>query len=432
MLCPPTRTADPFFQPPYPLSATSYATSACTLKQAFTQTPLTPADMHSMAKYAALLFPVLMAVHFSACQQARETKPFDPHAQPLKTVYKNDGYAVQRHWVTLPGADASDSLSVFIHIPVVAARREPRPVLPIPAWREKHYRDMAPKVGAGIANSAALGVFEQAADPQPAGKKFPLLIFGPGLGWLPTDYYNILLPLVRSGVIVATVAARPISKTVYYPGGGAATVPKPEAQYVKLAGYLSAAANELLSRSATPGHPLYGMIDTGRVAAGGHSVSGASALLAAANNPRIKAVVNLDGDVNDDIVPVQPLQPILYITTQPPSQDEADIGAWASDRSEKRRDGYFTHNAAKARASYRMKVPGMYHSDFQDVATLKDSMEERYVKNRFGSIAPAYAHSLTGHSLWLFMETAFTPGKKWDDFKRENPEIFVEIRGGGD
>jgi len=56
---------------------------------------------------------------------------------------------------------------------------------------------------------------------------------------------------------------------------------------------LVAALNQVITFSATGGHPLAGRVDGNRLAVVGHSYGGGGALLAATNNPSLKAVIPL-------------------------------------------------------------------------------------------------------------------------------------------
>lgn len=368
-----------------------------------------------------------MLTSLSSCQTT-DNKVFDNQIEPLNISYSKDLYEVERHWVTLKDDNLNTKLSVFIHIPVASDSTVKREILPIKEWQIKHFDATSTKVGAQIANRASKGIYDGAIHGKSINKKFPILIFGPGLGWLSTDYYNIILPLVRQGIIVACVSAIPISKTVYFSDGQYSSVDKTELNYTRNAEYLSFATNELLKLAQKYNSILFSKIDTDKVIAGGHSISGASALLAATTNKNIKAIINLDGDVNDEFLEIRPLQSILYITTHPPGVSDTTIGAWLEDRSENRRDKSFINNSSLAHTSFRIKVPNMYHLDFLDISMLKDSMEQKFRKNRFGAIRPDLANAIVVNAIKLFVETSFENNNSWDNFKLKYRNIYLEIR----
>jgi len=383
--------------------------------------------MKRISKYFSMSAFMIMLSTLSSCQNTSK-KVFDNQVEPMNIQYKRDLYEVERNWITLKDDDLNIKLSVFIHIPVDADSTAKREILPVKDWQIKHFDATSTKVGSQIANKASLGIYDGAVNGMALDKKLPVLIFGPGLGWLSTDYYNIILPLVRHGVIVACISATPISKTVYFPDDQFSNVTKSEADYHKSAEYLSYATNELIKLSLDQNSVLFSKIDTTRIVVGGHSISGASALLAASTNKNIKAIINLDGDVNDQISKLRPQQSILYITSQPQGVSDTTIGTWADDRSEKRRDNSYRYNSSLAHTAFRIKIPNMYHLDFLDLAMLKDSIEQKFRKNRFGQIKPDLSNDIVVNAIKLFIETNFENNENWDGFKKKYKNIYIDIR----
>lgn len=376
--------------------------------------------------FATSAFMLMIAV-LSSCQNTNNVV-FDHQIKPFNISYSKDLYEVERQWVTLRDDNSDIKLSVFLHIPVASDSTVKREILPIKDWQIKHFDATSTKVGTQIANKASKGIYDGAANGKTINKKFPILIFGPGLGWLSTDYYNILLPLVRQGIIVACISATPISKTVYFPDGQYRSVDKTELNYNRNGEYLSFATNKLLELAQENNSILFSKIDTEKVIVGGHSISGTSALLAASANRNIKAIINLDGDVNDEFLEIRPLQSILYITSQPPGVSDTTVGAWLDDRSEKRRDKSYINNSSLAHTSFRIKIPNMYHLDFLDISMLKDSIEQKFRKNRFGIISPDLANEIVVNAIKLFVETKFENNNNWDNYKLKYRNIYLDIR----
>lgn len=370
---------------------------------------------------------MLLLVTISSCQN-RNNKTFNEDVDALRITYEKKAFEVERQWITLRDENSSIKISAFIHLPVIADTLIKQEILPVKAWQRKHFEEISLKVGSQIANRAAKGIFDGVVNGKSSGQKFPMLIFGPGLGWLSTDYYNILLPLVRQGIIVVCISATPISKTVYFPEGDFISVQKTKADYTENAEYLSFATNELLNLSKQKNSILFSKIDIHRVVAGGHSVSGASSLLAGVKNRNIKAIINLDGDVNGEISKLQPFQSILYITSQPQGVSDTLADNWLNDKSEKRRDDRFLFNSALAHTSFRIKVPNMYHLDFLDIAVLKDSMEKKVRDNRFGEIKPALANTIVVDAIKLFIESDFKDRNEWKIFNNDYKNIYLDIR----
>ncbi len=91
----------------------------------------------------------------------------------------------------------------------------------------------------------------------------------------------------------------------------------------------------------------------------------------------MRAVVNLDGDAMGDVARLQPPQPLLFVSHERPSMDEAPAGrdsAWYGlmaaglTRSEARRTGEWAHVSARAHAAWRVRVRGVRHLNCTDAA----------------------------------------------------------------
>jgi len=129
------------------------------------------------------------------------------------------------------------------------------------------------------------------APPDRAAGPFPLVVFGHGFAVTPATYAHLLRAWARAGFVVAA----PV-----FPLGNANAPGGPdEADRINQPADLGFVITSLLAESATPGDPLYGMVDTTRIAVAGHS-DGADTALAAAfsrhlRDPRIDAAVVLSG-----------------------------------------------------------------------------------------------------------------------------------------
>jgi hypothetical protein len=352
-----------------------------------------------------------------SCQQPKEK--FQANAKPLIINYTKGQYEIERLWLKLNDQQKNIELSAFIFIPVKAEKNELQNVLPTKEWQTQHFDVVSRKVGGNLASQAVQSKFLLAKDGKTINQKMPLLIFGAGLGWLPTDYTNILASLASKGNVVVVISGVPISKIVQFPDGSFKTVDKTEADYKQMGKYLSFAVDEILKQTAVKKNKIFSLIDTNKVVVGGHSVSGAAALMAGAMNNRIKAIVNLDGDVNSDFTESKPVQPILYITTQPQEADDLNVNTWNEDRSEKRRDKDFVNNSSASKNTFRLKIPEMYHSDFLDVAILKDSIDKKSNNKNFGKISYQKSSTIVINSISLFIESNFTNTNQWDKLAKE-------------
>jgi predicted dienelactone hydrolase len=99
--------------------------------------------------------------------------------------------------------------------------------------------------------------------------------------------------------------------------------------------------------------PLAGRLDTGRAAATGHSLGGAAALLAAHQDRRFAAVIDLDGYPRGDLGTFH--QPVLALTQA--------IGPDTDPHYLPRLTEVLERNTA---TSYRLTIPGTAHLTFLD------------------------------------------------------------------
>ena len=148
------------------------------------------------------------------------------------------------------------------------------------------------------------------------------------------------------------------------------------------------------------GQAFAGHLDLSRIGAFGHSIGGAAAVLAAARVPAIRAAANLDGDFAGAAAVEQPRVPLLYITSQPPNRPAVPMSAWEDESSEMRRDRIWRNLASRSPDAQRVRIGGLFHSNFQDEALLPASaMPPKLRRARFGSIDGARGLDLTARLL---------------------------------
>ncbi|ULQ55863.1 hypothetical protein KJS94_14530 [Flavihumibacter rivuli] len=385
-----------------------------------------PIHMKKMKAYilSGIVMLVLGSAYLTYTQPWQEEDSFNASyslttIEPHRFDYIKDKYTVARHWIRLGEPGSPNALSAFLYLPVTTDSTALQDVLPIKEWQEAHLAFTQRKAGPTIGSKAAAAQQRLAIGGKAPQQTMPLLLFGPGLGWLATDYSYLLASLASKGNIVVGISALPISRLVYYPDGKVEKIDKVIPDYTLMGDHLARGIEAILKYAEDPSSPIYGRVDKERVVAMGHSVSGASSLMAAAKQEKIRAVINLDGDVTGLFEEIRPTQPILYITTQPQGVDSENIGNWQEDRSERRRDLAFVNNASRSRSSIRIKIPGMYHSDFQDIAMMKDSIDNSYNRKNFGKISFARSTEIITSAIALFVENGFGKGEYWEVFAKE-------------
>jgi len=170
----------------------------------------------------------------------------------------------------------------------------------------------------------------------------PILLFSPGYS-IPRLYYNILASAIASeGFTVITIDHPSDANIIIYPDGrevynNASILDSPTwDQYPRAADASfvidqlsnASAMGELLPRRGVRPFP------TDRVVAMGHSAGGASAVIAASRDPRIRGAINWDGSIQGSPPPPglsQPVQamsqPVLFMTRQD-WVDDSWLAAW--------------------------------------------------------------------------------------------------------
>lgn len=205
-----------------------------------------------------------------------------------------------------------------------------------------------------------------------AASPYPLLIFSPGLGMLPTRYTALLEEVASHGYIVLAVAHPYSTDPVVFPDGRVVRAGdrRLDPGLTRLVSVLGADLVSVLDRAIEErikGSELFASVDTSRVGAFGHSFGGASSAEACAIDTRFKAGVDMDGTIFGRAVMSGVKQPFLVMTAnsaspliasvQPPELDEA-------------RDARITEQIfySQSRSAYWLKIRGLIHSHFGDDA----------------------------------------------------------------
>jgi predicted dienelactone hydrolase len=231
----------------------------------------------------------------------------------------------------------------------------------------------------------------------------PVLLFAPGLNWLPTDYSTLLEELASQGYVVVAWAP-PQYAGVVQQSSGRLIEGNGQHDHAQLVADFRFVRQQLGQLNESTTSPLRGRLSLSRVGALGHSIGGAAAVGAAQTDPQILTAANLDGDFDDAETAGNLRQPVLYLTTEPPGLSGQAVETWdEKDRSEARRQRVWAQVSAPARAAYRVRLPGFYHSNFQDAALLPPAaVPAKLRQNRFGRYDGAQGLHLTGQLLTAF------------------------------
>ena len=301
------------------------------------------------------------------------------------------------------GAGGARQLMVWVWYPAQAAGQEPQePALP-GAWGLRRAEFTRRTYGERAAQAlASLRVNAVTGREALGSGRFPVVLFSPGSGWLPTDYSLLLEDLASHGYVVVGLAGPSLACVV--PDGREVTQARGVPERLGVEDLLFA-RTQLASLDTAEDSPVRGRLDLGRVAALGHSLGGVAAVAACAEAPGLRACVNLDGDFVGPALSGEAQQPLLYVTTD--SSPMADSLRWWQQPlgwNERRRTRTWKEASRSARAAVRAHLAGTLHGNFADAALLPSTWvgEERR-EGRLGPIGGERGLRLTGELVRSFL-----------------------------
>lgn len=251
-----------------------------------------------------------------------------------------------------------------------AARKAGPPELIMPHEFSPSYESqLSRRFGSDTAKIRAAATTDAVSSAPIAPGAHPVLIFVPGAGFLPADYHVLIEAMAARGYAVIAISPRP-AKLLDYTG---------------LSGDIASAAHQLATMTLDTANITPASFDATRIGAFGHSVGGASSVLASAREPLIKAALNFDGDYGGPAEEARPTRPLLYVTSEPVMRSGI-IGTF--DNSEARRKRVWKALSVRAAGSRSLRIARTQHLDFLDISLLKGRMTRDKRENRFGSIDP--------------------------------------------
>jgi dienelactone hydrolase len=321
----------------------------------------------------------------------------------------------------------SRELPVWIWYPAaLAPSAVGEPVLP-PAWQARRIETLTTKLGPAVARAAgSLKVHARNAAPwQASASPHPVLLFTPGLGWLPSDYSVLLEELASHGYVVVGLASPGFADVVHFADGRdvVRTLGIGEKIGTEQAIVHADAAyvlRRLRAMAEDSDNLLHSRVDPTKIGVFGHSLGGTTALMLAARDSTVRAAVNIDGDPMGDVVGITPHQPLLLVSSESPTIAEAPPGLSSEhmelvrqglERSEQRRTNDWLRISADARSAYRVRVLGTRHLDFEDAALFSSWLvtpKERWMK--VGPIGGARSLAVTAQVVRAFFDATLGDG----------------------
>ncbi|MFJ3931263.1 alpha/beta hydrolase family protein [Streptomyces sp. NPDC090029] len=240
------------------------------------------------------------------------------------------------------------------------------------------------------------------------GGRFPVVLFSPGLGGVRTQNTAWAQELASHGYAVAALDHPYDSAAVVLDDGrtvrtGVAASGDTTEDERRAAGWTAVRAADLrfaltrlgrIDRGEAPGL-LAGRLDTRRAAVAGHSLGGAAALLAAAQDDRFAAAVDLDGFPRDTGPRVR-TGPVLALTQAVGPDTDPDYLPRLRRALE-----------AGTAPGYRLTVPGAAHLTFTDAPLYLPPLP-----SLVGSLGRTGGHRITAGATLAFLDAvlAAEPG----------------------
>jgi predicted dienelactone hydrolase len=262
-------------------------------------------------------------------------------------------------------------------------------------------------------------------------KRWPVLVFSPGLS-LPREMYTALCADLASRGYVVVALSAPYESGVSVLAGGQVVGqtthpdvmgPPPHPALQRLIDIRTADSRfalDELSRLAqlNPNSPLAGHLDLEHVGIAGHSLGGATAVQVMAVDPRFKVGVNLDGKLFGRQPDARLDRPFLWIQSGDAKTAEYTQG----------RDRFL---AGLRAGGSLVTVPGSTHVSFTDGPSYLTSLGRSLAGGAtFGSISVADMTATTGDTISAFVGTALgvKRGRSLSDVLAAHPGIRQERR----
>ncbi|MEP6589954.1 MAG: hypothetical protein ABJC19_02120 [Gemmatimonadota bacterium] len=356
-----------------------------------------------------LLLPLV-----AACQ-ASEADSSPPFVVPLVTLPSwQGGLDVGRRRELWIDDLRQRPLAVWIFYPAALHDSSTTPVLDDSTWVRLRRNELSHRLGPA-ATSGLLAMRTHAitdAPVKPWDERFPVLLFAPAAGWLPSDYSGLLEGLASRGFVVVAAAAPGDAGVMLLPDGTVATSRTPDdGTAARLAGDLRFLRQRLIALDAVPASPFHRTLALSSVGALGHGAGGAAAVLAAAADTTIAAVVNLDGEVLRGFRTPVVGQAMLYLSTEPVAMVHRPVERWSEDRGERRRTEQWERLSASSVRPERVRLSGMHHWNFLDAALVTPEAVAPAVRRvRFGEIDGTRGIRIVADVAAEFFRGAFSHG----------------------
>jgi len=203
--------------------------------------------------------------------------------------------------------------------------------------------------------------------------RYPVLIFEPGLGIIPTYYTTLIEDLASHGYIVFAITPTYSSNVVFpdgrvvkaTPAGTLDTKEDPQVAANRLVMLWTQdvifVMNQLDRLNTAPGNMWSQRLDLARLGVFGHSFGGATAAQVCHMDARCKAGINIDGDLAGDVVQTGLDKPFMVI--------QHDMGTCSDSACRSfQHDIHAILRTVPRGASYHISIKDTEHFNFTDYA----------------------------------------------------------------
>jgi predicted dienelactone hydrolase len=253
------------------------------------------------------------------------------------------------------------------------------------------------------------------------GANFPVLLFSPGYGAMPTEYTAMLEDIASHGYVVVGINPTDFVSITVFQDGRRAVVPlwnvslyDLEKDYPVWVQDMLFVLDQVSEQNKDPRSPLFARLDMTRVGAFGHSFGGTASAGACQADPRITAGMNLDGAPHGNRSTWKFPKPFMLV--------QSDKRAYRDSASEDFYNGLTT--------GYRAVIKGSTHHSFTDEALLPIPEDRR--KALVGTIDGARMLRATSFLICTFFDAYLQdkPPSLLNDASSQFPELTIKMHLG--
>jgi dienelactone hydrolase len=223
----------------------------------------------------------------------------------------------------------------------------------------------------GVASPVRVHAYQDS--PVTAGRqRFPVLVFSPGFGVLPTTYTALIEDIVSHGYIVAGIVPTYFVPVTVFDDGRVVSGRSlgPMISLSMLVGDVVFTLNQLEKTDADSASALHGRLDLTRIGLFGHSRGGATSFEAAKEDQRVKAVIDLDGTLIGTVAQQGLAKPSALILSGDFLTQQRELESASKDDPRQRVLDAYDVVFRSGAPGYRLILPSTTHMSFSDVGWL--------------------------------------------------------------